>query len=117
MVFRNPDVPLTAEQAELRRLVLKQIETHPDTFWMGEWEYSDSICGTTRCIDGWAQYLTHGKIEVIRDSNEVEVTGVRLLGLTEEEYYGGRPRGSVVSGLFYLSDKRALQEMRRLAGE
>jgi hypothetical protein len=110
--FRNPDVPLTPGQAELRKLVLKQVITDPVSFWMGDWERVHSPCRTTRCISGWAQYLAYGKVDFTRDQ---EVAGVQLLGLTEEEYY--RDRDHEEGGLFYLYERDAVREMRRLAGE
>lgn len=90
--FRPADVPLTAEQAELRRLVHKQVRTHPDTFDMEDWEFTLyplvrfpwDTCRTTRCIAGWAQYLARGRVS----SGTVVEDAVRLLGITKAEWEG-----------------------------
>lgn len=113
--FRDPLVPLAPEQLELRRLVLKQVDTHPDTFDMDNWEEEEYVgetaCKTTRCIAGWAQYFARGAVIYACDDRDVEVDGIKLLGLTRDEYavWGSK-------GLFYASNAAALERLRTLAG-
>lgn len=119
LAFRNPAVPLSPGQLKLRQQVLEQVEKHPDTFNMSDWEYTDTTCSTTRCVAGWAQYLARGKVTFgakdhrpERRGPQVELDAVGLLGLTEEEYYQRDH-----DGLFYTSDSWALPWLRELAEE
>jgi hypothetical protein len=111
--FRDPSVPLAPDQLELRRLVLKEIEAHPDTFDMDDWERAwrlryEGVCKTTRCLAGWAQYFARGAVNVNGVGTDVDAAG--LLGLTEKEYYEGTN-----DGLFYTTEAFALVRMRQLA--
>ena len=114
--FRYPEVPLTLEQLELRRLVLKQVTAHPDTFDMRDWEENLSAgngeCRTTRCIAGWAQYFARGEVTFYSDGErDVEVDAITLLGLTRDEF-----RVSGAKNLFYASNQAALTRLHELAG-
>lgn len=114
--FRDPFVPLSPEQAEYRRLVLKQVDTDPASFNMLWWErnqktYIDlgyteeqaAACGTTRCLAGWAEYFANGEIGDSHWSDQDHAqAGIDILGLTEEEYYGAARPGAV--GLFFTMD-------------
>jgi hypothetical protein len=122
--FRDPAVPLSPAQLELRVLVYEQALRDPGSFDMRDWErtpwslrWSESRCKTTRCVAGWAQFIRRGK--VYEDGNEelgippVDADATGLLGLTEDEY-GGDAYGA--DGLFYLDDEDALERLRELAG-
>jgi hypothetical protein len=112
--YRDPAVPLTEDQLLLRKKVLHQVETEPETFYMGDWEREGS-CGTTRCIAGWAQFLARGQVCYFGNEQglpDVEEDAIELLGLTENEYAGDPAAGS---GLFYTSNDEALQQLRELA--
>ncbi|HEY1705517.1 MAG TPA: hypothetical protein VGG75_38010 [Trebonia sp.] len=109
-LFRDPAVPLGPEKLELRRLVLKQAEAHPDTFNMTEWELSAG-CRTTRCIAGWAQFFARGQVNQQEGSSFVETDAIRLLGLTEEEFFDV----DEADDLFHLADTPAVDRLRYLA--
>src|ERR1700733_5603576 len=129
--FRDPGVPLTLEQSHLRKLTLKTIEADPGSFNMSFWErersVSKDLCGTTRCLAGWAQFLVRGGVYVF-DTGGVRVAGsvnrapygalpaqedaIALLGLTEEEFGGSSPLD--VRGLFYQAETVAVARMRGL---
>jgi hypothetical protein len=124
--FRDPSVPLTQQQAEIRRLVYKEISANPGTFDMESWEiplewlndfdreamglqHLDE-CGTARCVSGWAQFF--GGVTYIGCAGkfENENRGITLMGLTEAEYY------SLFSGeLFYDTNANAVERMRVIA--
>jgi hypothetical protein len=107
--FRDPETPLTPEQRELRKAILKQIENDPVTFSMDSWEKSPfyPTCKTTRCIEGWAEFIANG--EVIDGSDgDREQMGIELLGLTRDEYH-------IPTELFYDNEESALERMREIA--
>lgn len=119
--FRNPETPLTFEQLELRKQVLKQVENEPDSFDMNSWEqvFSDgereiyqsdgrtrTVCGTTRCLGGWA---IHFAGESSRNIDAPRNRGIKLLGLTPDEYFIPG-----VGGLFYTSDTIAVEHFREI---
>ena len=118
-VFRDPAVPLSPGQAEMRKRVLKEIEKDPGGFdmssWESGWRTGCGQCGTTRCIAGWAQYLERGAVYengLGRDVPSVWSDAIGLLGLTFAEYTGE------VAGdddLFYMDDDQALERLRELA--
>ncbi len=117
LTFRDPGTPLTPEQAELRRLVLKQVEADPAAFSMRDWEsvqFRDfSGCGTTRCLEGWAEFFAYGEVDGIQSNSIHSATGVSLLGLTKDEYFGdGVPSGD--RRLFFVGDAEALRRMREI---
>ena len=101
-LFRDRHTDLTEGQLELRKRVLHQVETEPETFCMLDWEIGGG-CRTTRCIAGWAQFLARGEV-----TGTVEDDAIGLLGLTEAEY---NPRGENCA-LFYLSNADALTRLR-----
>jgi hypothetical protein len=117
-VFRDPRVRLTPEQREMRARVYKQIEYEPEQFDMASWENSPGLdetalqgstmtqCGTTRCIGGWSDFFTHGRVRFAG----VQTRAVVQLGLTEREYRGPTPYGS----LFACDNHAALLRMRQL---
>ena len=124
-VFRDPGTPLTFAQRELRQLVLKQVEAHPDTFDMDEWERRGA-CGTTRCIAGWAQFFGRGRVswrtslptaddptDYCLDGPFVENDAVELLGLTEDEFYVHSDYCGD-DDLFHLDDEEALERLREI---
>ena len=45
------------DNPELGRLVLKQVETFPESFCMGTWGFGNE-CETQACIAGWAMLLS-----------------------------------------------------------
>jgi hypothetical protein len=123
-VFRDPAVPLSPEQLEMRKLVLKQALSSPETFWMGTWEATsmsgrfrpeDGYCGTTRCVAGWAQFFARGAVYKDGDAglgiHRTGVDAVRLLGLTEREFYPNPDD----AGLFYICEEEAVRRLRELA--
>jgi hypothetical protein len=113
--WRDPGTAVTAEQLELRRMVLKQAEANPGTFDMGYWEL-DQECGTTRCVAGWAQFLVRGEVFPNGDTEQgIPVTGmdaITLLGLSYDDFYRG---SGLTSGLFYARESGALEQLRKLA--
>ena len=108
-VYRDQKVPLTEDQRLLRKRVLHQIETEPETFDMSSWE-GEYACGTTRCLAGWAVFFG-GESERYKRQTSWSDDAIRLLGLTSDECMGGR----VI--LFYETKDAALGRMRELAGD
>jgi hypothetical protein len=121
--FRNPHTPLTPAQMELRKMVLKVIEVDPSGFDMGEWEYSELGCETTRCGAGWAQFLARGAVYEYGLFDEdgrqiippVDEDAIELLGLTKEEY-GTDYSEDKYNALFFTSDSEFIRRMRELVG-
>jgi hypothetical protein len=119
--WRHPGTPLTAEQSEHRKLVLKQITAAPGAFDMNSWEHApaeweallaqangDGYCGTTRCIAGWSQYMVRGYVK----QATVQQDAVNAMGLTWKEYREG---GSVAVGLFHTTNDDAVDRLSKLA--
>ena len=114
-LFRDRHTDLTEGQLLLRKQVLHQVETEPETFCMLDWEIGGG-CRTTRCIAGWAQFLARGRCTVDDDgvsSKDVQDDAIALLGLTEAEF---DPPGNNEADeqLFYLNDEDALTRLRQL---
>lgn len=119
--FRDPLVPLTPQQRELRAKVLVQIEDEPSSFDMDSWEFvapDDEIvspsCRTTRCIGGWTDFFATGYVRC----HDIGYRSIRNLGLTEREYWGTwqRPPGFAPgrNSLFIADNDEALARMRVL---
>lgn len=110
-VFRPKGARLGEDQALLRKQVLHQIRQEPGSFAMHTWdtEVMDDLsravngCGTTRCLCGWALFLSSCPVLPVEDPNSVEARGVAALGFTRSEYLG-----SFGTPLFFLGDERAL---------
>lgn len=133
-IFRHPDVKLTFAQLELRKRVLKQVENEPEAFDMNYWEWMEDEeelrrlqeagqpCGTTRCLAGWALFESGGKVPTgyhpFVSRPNAEIDGIRVLGLTEDEYYGSEDDGWYAEdrcdGLFYYSEEDAVDRLREL---
>lgn len=95
---------------ELAKKILEQVDSHPETLYMGTWESEKNGelydwktdkyvegCGTTRCVAGWAVHFNARRGEDIfsarnrlqvelgtRGCSFMDVAG-RLLGLNERE--------------------------------
>ncbi|MFF8831322.1 hypothetical protein [Streptomyces sp. NPDC015131] len=101
---------------ELFQKIHDQITMHPQTHDQGGWDSGPDICGTTRCVAGWAMHflnpnqrtdttarelaLAAGVFEddnLITTSVAYEVGGAKALGLTDSE----------AGDLFYSADNRA----------
>jgi hypothetical protein len=125
-IYSYPEPPLVIKPGtfqgtpqELRALVLKQVENHPETFGMWTWiggncevrEKSNgellaglqptTTCGTTLCIAGYAQLFVDGKL-----TDNVMERAEALLDLDEGQ-----------SNLFFLSNQGALEKLRDLVHE
>ncbi len=63
----------------------------PELLHMDSWE-EDNVCGTTRCITGWAIYLTTGAPLYGRDGHQSGATLAlaRRLGVEVKEAIAGR---------------------------
>ena len=46
---------------ELIKKIRDQVAPLPDTLDMSSWQGAGEVCGTTRCIAGWAIHLTTGE--------------------------------------------------------
>jgi hypothetical protein len=76
---------------ELFKKVYDQIAEHPDTHWQGDFEadvedgaggYREDgvpVCGTTRCVAGWALHFSGQRVN---DSLDPGRDAARLLGLS-----------------------------------
>jgi hypothetical protein len=107
--FRSEDTPLTEAQICLRSRVLEHIENYPESFDMADWENTVAAsCKTTRCIAGWAEFLSRGSVMADVMAQEHDKAGIELLGLTISEY---RESGKF---LFYTTNEEALERMRDL---
>ena len=119
--FRKPGVAVTPEQMLVRKQTYEQVTEQPKTFAMTSWENeqagaidaggSGPSCRTTRCLAGWAQYLVRGVvIQHIGFEDDVNYDAIRVMGLSEEEYYRyGR------GGLFFTGDQEAVRWLAELA--
>jgi hypothetical protein len=115
------------ENKELGRLVIKQAEAFPESFYMGTWA-RETPCGTTACIAGHALLLSGYSVqfrpmmllsgEVFPDKRAVfldpegEVVicpqeARRLLGLSLQEE----------NSLFYADEESAIARLRELCEE
>lgn len=120
MHFRDPSVPLTEDQLLMRKRVLHQIEAEPETFAMITYQGRNARCGTTRCIAGWAVYLTRGYWykEGLRESlEEKKQLAVDVLGLTQAEYGADVRDSEGPYELFYVDNGEGLARLRALAAE
>jgi hypothetical protein len=115
---------------ELARLVLKQVQAHPETFEMGVWGMREE-CGTVACLAGWAMVFSgyelrqvplppYARPEQPGDTwaffrpdgtwvEEDEWEGRHLLGLSDEEY-----RDGFGVELFYDDPEGALTRLQEL---
>jgi hypothetical protein len=73
--------------------VLEQLEAHPELHEQADFENFNAVCGTTRCVAGWAIYLDAvnkgERIHSYRDAESTDrgrlapsQTARKLLGLT-----------------------------------
>lgn len=118
MHFRDPGTPLTEDQLLMRKRVLHQAEAEPETFAMAAYQGRNASCGTTRCIAGWAVYLTRGywyKRGACEDLEDKKQLAVDVLGLTQEEYGNDVLDREGPYELFYVDDDEGLARLRALA--
>jgi hypothetical protein len=129
--FRDPETPLTPEQAETRKLTYKQISTEPQTFSMDHWSLqldwlpgellkglgiAEGTCGTARCVSGWAQFFGGQDVVAFSTEHENIRAGIELLGLTYNEYYGINGHyGAGARALFFDTNENAVERMRVIA--
>lgn len=90
------------QDAELGKLILKQAETFPETFWMGTWGLPGS-CRTVACIGGHAMLMSGYRL--LTDAQHRE----QLLTTGRAGWYV-RPDGSTVDG-FYGDEAQKLLGM------
>jgi hypothetical protein len=70
---------------ELFEKVKAKILAVPDQFDMGDWE-SAKDCGTTRCIAGWALYLSGNGYELHQENTyEIQMAAAKVLEINEEQ--------------------------------
>lgn len=106
--------------AVLGRKVLDHVVAHRDQFDMGSWGYTNSVCGTSACLAGWAMLLSGYTLDE-NDDTFHRPDGVRvrdegseaqqLLGLTDTERYG---QGDIDESLFTLDEDEAISCFRAL---
>lgn len=111
------------ENKELGRLVLKHVETFPETFDMKTWAV-EAPCGTVACLAGWT-LLLHGGYTFkhtprgmpgffnsegrqVHAGSEARI----LLGLDNDEYHTEDD-----GPLFYDSNQNAVARLRVLVQE
>lgn len=114
--FRDAGTPLSEDQALMRKRVLHQAVTEPETFDMAYYE-AERGCGTTRCIAGWAVYFERGWVHANDrwDPDGLKQAAISALGLTLVEYYGP---GNWFDGLdLFYDEPGGLERLRKLAGE
>ncbi len=122
------------ENKELGRLVLKHVETFPETFNMGNWALETS-CGTVACLAGWTLLLHGGYTTALTIHNTLAFYNQEghqvhagsearmLLGLTNEEYCPGGTRpvneytSESVRPLFYTTEQDAIERLRAMVEE
>jgi hypothetical protein len=111
--YRDPETPLSEDQRLMRKRVLAQVESEPESFSMYTWESRESessgSCGTTRCVSGWAVHFAQQ--DGTWEHGHGSTAGIVLLGLTRAEAAGQHDGVS----LFYDSDQGALERLRELA--
>lgn len=107
---------------ELFRRVHNVTASLPGSLFMDSWEEgSQSQCGTTRCLAGWAVHLTTGQPLYTPDGelhpsvfelaarlgviHDFELLGAKLLGLSPE----------VAANAFYISTESAAEYIRLMA--
>ena len=79
---------------DLLERVAQQIEAHPETFDMQDWD-----CGTTACIAGWAARLS-GKSMLGMDKGDAYWVGVELIGLDADH----QPKADALFAEIYWPD-------------
>jgi hypothetical protein len=77
---------------ELFKKIYDQITTHPEHHWQDVWEAEvsefdsrrsgDPLCGTARCVAGWALHLSGRSVEdAINAGHAVDVLAADLLDI------------------------------------
>ena len=52
------EFPKPAYGPETAERIIEIVQTYPESHNQGNWEYpSNTMCGTTRCIAGWVDYI------------------------------------------------------------
>lgn len=89
---------------EMFKKIHNQITRHPETHYQGTFEESRPVCGTTRCVAGWAVHFWGAENGFAGTVNEllgmyvanhmdpkewieIEDAAAHLLGLSEREAY------------------------------
>lgn len=110
---------------ELFKKIYDIISASPSEFEMSTWEDSEEQCGTTRCVAGWAIFLTTGKplytpesSFISMDPSVLELAGVNRDAEVNFEQVGSDLLDLPLSArwLFYTSNGKA-REFVRLASE
>lgn len=88
--------------AETARVILNIIKEFPHLHYQGDFE----ICGTKRCIGGWAQFIHEGKVDW-----KVEPQATKYLGLSypdADHLFFTMEEDKAVAALCYIADGRRI---------